>query len=334
VLSAANWKIAGWCQPWQASEKEEDKGEEDEEKEEEKEEEEEGGGGGGGGIAWDALLFNGNKQQAAHLRAIGAKPDLLLGFVSEPCIASEQRTEKEWLCLSALFTEKPGFKLHQASLCCMPLKSIGKGGNIAQGMGCMEAYWLASPQALCLGSFWAAVSCPLPWSTHPGPPAHTRSLSRSLPDSECLGQTPLCNTARRHGLHTLCFRFHKPDGTMHSTCGCLLHSAEDMPGLCTLYSSKAGWCKMRNKRTDGAFRHVDVEKLEVCSSSASASWAFGWCEEKQRKETKEQKIKKTTMPSGNVMKSSLRMAQVSLLIQPKSPDEHVTGQSRVHEHVP
>jgi len=46
-------------------------------------------------IASDALLFNGNKQQAAHLRAIGAKPDLLLGFVSEPWIASEQRTEKK-----------------------------------------------------------------------------------------------------------------------------------------------------------------------------------------------------------------------------------------------
>ncbi len=85
-----------------------------------------------------------------------------------------------------------------------------------------------------------------------------------------------------------------------------------------LYSSLHSW--LQNKPIHSAFRHVDVEKLEGCPSFASASGAFDQCEEKQRKETKEQKGQENITPSGNVMKTSFRQPQISLLIQPRSPN--------------
>ena len=78
----------------EAEEDEEEEAEEDKEGEEENKEEEDKEGKKNtkemmtkkkkkkkeeGLIAWDVLLFNGNKQ-AAHLHTIGAKPDLLLVF--------------------------------------------------------------------------------------------------------------------------------------------------------------------------------------------------------------------------------------------------------------
>ncbi len=119
-----------------------------------------------------------------------------------------------------------------------------------------------------------------------------------------------------------------------STDTCWLHSTSNtLLGLCTLYSSTAGWCKKRNKRTDSAVRHVDVEKLEVYPSFASASWAFGWCDEKQelqkRKRTKKVQCRLTVLwrQASDEPKCHCWSNQGLWMW-------HVTRQSRVHEHVP